>query len=40
MNLGTKGGVLRPMGDVDPRKKGVVNLNSSDEFKEFLLCGA
>jgi hypothetical protein len=28
------------MGDVDPKKKGVVNLNSSDEFKEFLLCGA
>jgi hypothetical protein len=38
-NLGAKGIVLRPMGDVNHRKKGVVNLNSNDEFKEFLLCG-
>jgi hypothetical protein len=34
-NLGAKGVVSRPIGDVDPKKKGVANQNSNDECRNF-----
>jgi hypothetical protein len=34
-NLGAKGVVSRPMGDVDPKMKGVVNQNYNDECRNF-----
>jgi hypothetical protein len=39
-NLGVKRIILHPMGDVDPRKRVMMNLSYIDEFEEFFLHGA
>lgn len=39
-NLEVKRIVLHPVGDVDPRKRGTMNLSYIDEFEDFFLHGA